>query len=165
MNIDVDPELMSSFAEMMEAIFAEFKNNWQKIYEELEKLRQKIKKTMEEEESYGLDRKREIPFFHSLKKELFGDIHSKISDDDTADLISLTQDVSRIIVREIVLPDFWDKAGAKNKLRQFLIDEFLEFGANKKGEIGKSIIAKHQALAQRLLELAEKKHHTLLRND
>jgi len=164
-NIDVDPELMSSFAEMMEAIFTEFKNNWQKIYEELEKLRQKIKKTMEEEESYGLDRKREIPFFHSLKKELFGDIHSKISNDDTIDLISLTQDVSRIIVREIVLPDFWDKAGAKNKLRQFLIDDFLEFGANKKGEIGKSIIAKHQALAQRLLELAEKKHHTLLRND
>jgi type I restriction enzyme R subunit len=164
-NIDIDPELMSSFAEMMEAIFAEFKDNWQLIYEELEKLRRKIKETMEEEESYGLDRKREIPFFHSLKKELFGDIHSKISDDETADLISLTQDVSRIIVREIQLPDFWDKPGAKNKLRQFLIDEFLEFGANKKDNMGRLIIQKHQSLAQRLLELAEKKHHTLLRND
>lgn len=164
-NIDIDPELMSSFAEMMEAIFTEFKDNWQRIYEELEKLRRKIKATMEQEESYGLDRKREIPFFHSLKKELFGDIHSKISDDNTSDLISLTQDVSRIIIREIKLPDFWDKAGAKNKLRQYLIDEFLEFGANKKEEIGKLIIQKHQSLAQRLLELAEKKHFTLLRND
>jgi len=164
-NIDIDPELMSSFAEMMEAIFAEFKDNWQKIYEELEKLRKKIKATMEEEESYGLDRKREIPFYHSLKKELFGDIHAKISEDDTSDLISLTQDVSRIIIREIQLPDFWDKAGARNKLRQYLIDEFLEFGANKKSEIGKAIIQKHQALAQRLLELSEKKHFTLLRND
>lgn len=164
-NIDIDPELMSSFAEMMEAIFAEFKDNWQKIYEELEKLRQKIKSTMKEEEAYGLDRKKEIPFFHSLKKELFGDIHSKITDDETADLISLTQDISRIIVREIQLPDFWDKSGAKNKLRQFLIDELLEFGSNKKETIGKDIIAKHQALAQRLMELAETKHNTLLKND
>jgi type I restriction enzyme R subunit len=101
LNIDIDPELMSSFAEMMESIFSEFKNNWQKIYEELEKLRKKIKSTMKEEEAYGLDRKREIPFFHSLKKELFDDIHSKLNDDYTADLISLTQDVSRIIIREI----------------------------------------------------------------
>ena len=164
-NINIDPELMSSFSEMMELIFEAFKNNWQKIYEELEKLRQKIKATMQEEEAYGLDRKREIPFFHSLKKELFGDIHSKITDDETADLISLTQDVSRIITREIRLPDFWDKAGAKNKLRQYLIDELLEFGTNKKAEIGKLIIPKHQALAQRLMELAETKHNTLLRND
>lgn len=164
-NIDVDPELMSSFAEMMELIFTEFKNNWQKIYEELEKLREKIKATMKEEEAYGLDRKREIPFFHSLKKELFGDIHTKINDDDTASLISLTQDVSRIIVREIKLPDFWDKSGAKNKLRQFLIDELLEFGMNKKDSIGKMINQKHQALAQRLMELAETKHNTLLKND
>ena len=164
-NIDIDPELMSSFAEMMEIIFTEFKNNWQKIYEELEKLREKIKSTMKEEEAYGLDRKREIPFFHSLKKELFGDIHSKLNDDDTADLISLTQDVSRIIIREIQLPDFWDKSGAKNKLRQFLIDELLEFGSNKKETIGKLIISKHQSLAQRLMEIAETKHNTLLKND
>lgn len=164
-NVDVDPELMSSFAEMMELIFTEFKNNWQRIYEELEKLRQRFKATMEEEEAYGLDRKKEIPFFHSLKKELFGDIHSKISDDETADLISLTQDVSRIITREIRLPDFWDKTGAKNKLRQYLIDELLEFGTNKKEMIGKVILPKHQVLAQRLMELGEKKHNTLLRND
>lgn len=162
-NIEMDPELMSSFAEMMESIFAEFKNNWQKIYEELEKLRAKIKATMKEEEAYGLDRKKEIPFFHSLKKELFGDIHSKINDDDTADLISLTQDVSRIIIREIQLPDFWDKPGAKNKLRQYLIDELLEFGSYKNHSIGKLIIPKHQALAQRMMELAETKHNTLLK--
>jgi hypothetical protein len=63
------------------------------------------------------------------------------------------------------LPDFWDKSGAKNKLRQFLIDELLEFGSNKKATIGKLIISKHQSLAQRLMEIAETKHNTLLKND
>lgn len=42
-NLDDDPELYASFAEALRMILEEFRDNWQKIYEELEKLRQKIK--------------------------------------------------------------------------------------------------------------------------
>ena len=45
-HIDVelndDPELQASFAEALKKILEEFANNWKKIYEEVEKLRQRI---------------------------------------------------------------------------------------------------------------------------
>ena len=37
-NIDDDPELYASFAEALERILQEFKDNWEMIYQELEKL-------------------------------------------------------------------------------------------------------------------------------
>ncbi len=41
LNLDEDPELFASFATELERILLEFKNNWDRIYDELEKLRQK----------------------------------------------------------------------------------------------------------------------------
>ena len=69
-NIDEDPELFASFAEALEEILQNFKGNWKLIYEELEKLREKIK-NREKEETYGLDRKKQMPFFRIFKAELF----------------------------------------------------------------------------------------------
>jgi len=60
LNITDDPELFASFAEALENILRDFKDNWDKIYEELEKLRQKIK-AKEQEHTYGLDRKKQMP--------------------------------------------------------------------------------------------------------
>ena len=42
MNISEDPALFSSFAAELERILQDFKDNWDRIYEELEKLRQRI---------------------------------------------------------------------------------------------------------------------------
>ena len=38
-ELDDDPDLQASFAQALAAIFEEFRDNWNKIYEELEKLR------------------------------------------------------------------------------------------------------------------------------
>ena len=38
-ELDDDPDLQASFAEALRKIFEEFRDNWNKIYEELEKLR------------------------------------------------------------------------------------------------------------------------------
>ena len=37
-----DPDLQASFAEALAKILGEFRDNWNKIYDELEKLRQRI---------------------------------------------------------------------------------------------------------------------------
>ena len=41
-EIDDDPDLQASFAEALALIFQDFQDNWIRIYEELEKLRQRI---------------------------------------------------------------------------------------------------------------------------
>src|SRR5688500_6077554 len=41
-ELDDDPDLQASFAEALAKILEEFRDNWNKIYEELEKLRQRI---------------------------------------------------------------------------------------------------------------------------
>ena len=41
-ELDDDPDLKASFAEALAAILEQFRHNWQKIYEELEKLRRRI---------------------------------------------------------------------------------------------------------------------------
>jgi len=161
-RIDVDEEMMSSFADMMEAIFQEFKDNWERIYEELEKLRKKMVATMKEEDAYGLHKNRELPFFHTLKDAIFGGVHSKTSEDETTMLLELTREVSIIIVREIKLPDFWDKTAAKNRLRQFLIECIIAFCVKKPDNIKNMVMPKHQQLAQRLMEKAEAKIYSLL---
>ena len=61
-ELDDDPDLQASFAEALAKIMEDFQNNWTKIYEELEKLRERIR-TAGKEETYGLHRKKQMPFF------------------------------------------------------------------------------------------------------
>ena len=60
-----DPELYASFAEILEQILEEFKNNWDKVYEKLQELRERIKNA-DKEPTYGLSRKKQMPFFRIL---------------------------------------------------------------------------------------------------
>ena len=52
-------------------IFERFRDNWNKIYEELEKLRTRIINASNEP-TYGLHRKKQMPFFRMFQRELFG---------------------------------------------------------------------------------------------
>lgn len=61
-NINEDPELYASFSEMVDEILREFKDNWEEIYKRLEELRKKMI-AKEKEPTYGLHRKKEMPFF------------------------------------------------------------------------------------------------------
>src|SRR5882757_7092270 len=61
-ELDDDPDLQASFAEALTKIFDDFRENWNEIYEELEKLRQRIVDA-DKEPTYGLHRKKEMPFF------------------------------------------------------------------------------------------------------
>ncbi len=72
MELNDDPELQASFAEALRRIFEEFANNWKRIYEELKKLRQRIVNACKEP-TYGLHRKKQMPIFRILKREIFGE--------------------------------------------------------------------------------------------
>ena len=154
-NMPEDPELFASFAEMLEQILANFKDNWEKIYEELEKLRQKIK-AKEQEETYGLDRRRQMPIFRIFKSELWGD--RELSEDEIAQNVDLTQNVFNLIEREIQAAGFWYSVPAQNRLRadlqQLLLSpRFADYP---------NMFSTRKELISRLLEWARANHETII---
>lgn len=154
-NLDEDPELFASFSEALEAILQTFRGNWDEIYKELEKLREKIR-NREQEETYGLDRKKQMPFFRILKVELFD--NKNLTEDEIAKLVNLTQHLFNLIVREISLAGFWDSIPAQNKLKAELQKLLLSQQFLKLPNIAK----KRKELISRLLELAKTNHFKII---
>ena len=125
------------------------------IYEKLEALRQRIRDAASEP-TYGLHRKKQMPFFRILRKEIFGD--SGLSDDQISTIVALTKDLCALIEREIALTGFWNSAPSQNKLQ---------------GEIQKMLVSKEygglpgiaksrKAIITRLMELDDRFHETAL---
>ena len=155
LNIDEDPELFASFAKALEEILQNFKGNWKLIYEELEKLREKIR-NREKEETYGLDRKKQMPFFRIFKAELFD--NRDLSEDEIARNVNLTQHIFNLITTEIKLTGFWDSTPAQLKLKaelqkMLLSPEFKDLP---------NIITKRNEIISRLMELAKTNHFKII---
>lgn len=151
LNIDEDPELFASFAQALEEILKNFKGNWKLIYEELEKLREKIK-NREKEETYGLDRKKQMPFFRIFKAELFD--NRDLTEDEIARNVNLTQHIFNLVAIEIKLTGFWDSTPAQLKLKaelqkMLLSPEFKDLP---------NIILKRNVIISRIMELAKTNH-------
>jgi type I restriction enzyme R subunit len=173
-ELDDDPELRASFAEALAMIFEEFRDNWKKIYEELEKLRQRII-SAQKEPTYGLNRKKQMPFFRMFEREIFGDgaaegIYPEIieakkadhfgmtSEDKISKLVDLTQNIFLSVERELKLTGFWESIPARNQLKAELQRTLLslEF-AQLPG-----IVAKRAHIISRIMEIAEKNQDTIL---
>ncbi len=151
LNIDEDPELFASFAKALEEILQNFKGNWKIIYEELEKLREKIR-NREKEETYGLDRKKQMPFFRIFKAELFD--NRDLSEDEIARNVNLTQHIFNLVATEIKLTGFWDSTPAQLKLKAelqklLLSPDFTDLP---------NIIVKRNEIISRIMELAKTNH-------
>ena len=155
-ELDDDPDLQASFAQAMMQIFQEFKDNWKKIYEELEKLREKIINAANEP-TYGLHKKKQMPFFRILKREVFGD--KELDENGTAALVDLTQQVYLIIEREIQLVGFWESIPAKNRLRSELQNSVL---LQKPHSDLPNVKTNRKQIISRVMEIAEKKNDVIL---
>lgn len=154
-ELDDDPDLQASFADALKKIFEEFANNWNKIYEELEKLRQRILNAGKEP-TYGLHRKKQMPFFRMLKREIFAD--AELDEDAISSLVALTQQVYAEVERELKLTGFWESIPARNKLKAdiqniLLLDQF---------KLLPGLRANRLHLISRIMEIAEKNHDTIL---
>ena len=154
-ELDDDPELQATFSEMLAIILEKFKNNWQKIYEELEKLRGAIKKKREEP-TYGLHRKKEMPFFRMFNRELFND--TDLGEDAIALLVRLTQQVFFIVDRELKNQGFWGSPPARNKLKS----EVQETLVAKEFSGLPNIFDRRLHIISRIMEIAEKNNDTIL---
>ena len=166
-----DPELQASFAKALRKIFKEFANNWAKIYEELEKLRKRIVNAGKEP-TYGLHRKKQMPLFRMLRREIFGEEPAEGSlstaetgatfgmkeEEKISNLVALTQDLYGEIERELKLTGFWESIPARNKLVADLQKVLLQPDFSKLPGIVKN--RKH--IISRLMEIAEKNHDTIL---
>jgi type I restriction enzyme R subunit len=113
-NFDEDPELFASIAKELQRILTEFAGNWDAIYQEMEKLRRKLMEK-EQQETHGLDRKRQMPIFRTLRAELFGE--TEPDNAATARLVNLTQLLSSTIETEIRQAGFWGAPPKQARLR------------------------------------------------
>ena len=113
-NYDEDPELFASLARELERILQEFAGNWELIALEMEKLRQKLV-AVEQQETHGLDRKRQMPVFRTLKAELFGD--SVPDEAQIGQLVNLTQLLFLAIQTEIRQAGFWSAPPKQKRLQ------------------------------------------------
>ena len=170
-DLDDDPDLQASFAEALAKIFAEFRDNWNKIYEELEKLRERIINA-QKEPTYGLHRKKQMPFFRMFKREIFGDYVAgapeKESESNRTDgmdeedkisyLVDLTQATYLVIERELKLTGFWGSIPARNKLKAELQVILL----SEKFRKVPAVIKNRAHIISRMMEIAEKNHDIIL---
>jgi type I restriction enzyme R subunit len=154
-ELDDDPDLQASFAEALAKILEEFRDNWNKIFEELEKLRKRII-SASQEPTYGLHRKKQMPIFRMLKKEVFGE--AAIDDDAIASLVALTQQLFGEIERELKLAGFWESIPARNKLKADIQKVLLQTEFAKLP----GLVANRARIISRLMEIAEKNNDTIL---
>ena len=154
-----DPDLMASFAEALDKILEDFANNWSKIYEELEKLRERIR-NVGKEPTYGLHRKKQMPFFRLFRRELLGvqDNTTILAEEQASQLVGITKQVYEVLERELSLTGFWQSPPARNRMRAdlqeiLLSPEFIEMPG---------IITNYKHIISRIIEIAEKNNDTIL---
>ena len=154
-DLSDDPDLQASFAEALAKIFEEFKNNWSKIHQELEKLRQRII-AAKNEPTYGLHRKKQMPIFRRLKREIYDE--KELDEDEIGKLVDLTQRLFNAVELELRLAGFWESVPAKQKLRNdiqriLLSPSFVELP---------HIIERRERIITRIMEIAEKNNDIIL---
>ena len=173
-DLDDDPDLQASFAEALAAIFEQFRDNWNRIYEELEKLRQRIINASQEP-TYGLHRKKQMPLFRMLQRELFGagtvsgdhfatrvaeatTPYGMTGEDAISHLVDLTQKVFLVVERELRLTGFWESIPARNKLKAEIQQVLLapEFS------LMPGLREQRSHIISRVMEIAEKNNDIIL---
>ncbi len=154
-DLDDDPDLQASFAEALKRIFEDFRDNWNAIYEELEKLRRRIVNA-DKEPTYGLHRKKQMPLFRMLKKEIFGD--AALDDDGISSLVALTQQVFADVERELRLTGFWESIPARNKLKADIQKTLLQPDFAKLP----GLVKNRAHIISRIMEIAEKNNDAIL---
>ncbi|MBF0407755.1 MAG: type I restriction endonuclease subunit R [Candidatus Riflebacteria bacterium] len=170
-ELNDDPDLQASFSEALTKILKDFQNNWDKIYKELEKLRERIK-TAQNEETYGLHKKKQMPFFRCFKREIFAEgleideyavaetatIYGVDEEERVSILVALTKEIFLIVERELKLTGFWESIPARNKLkseiqRTLLQKEYIKLP---------NVVQNRAQIISRVMEIAEKNNDLIL---
>jgi type I restriction enzyme R subunit len=147
---DEDPELYARFSEKLEKMLQQYHENWELLAKELELLRIEMRQGREGEESFGLDRKKELPFLGLLKKEIYGiqDL-SELNEEQKDLLVQTTKDILERIKTDIAMVDFWNNVPAQRRLKGYIASHLLTVFKSNEAMFNKRII-----LSQKITELA-----------
>ena len=154
-DLNDDPDLQASFADALNHILEEFRDNWDEISKELEKLRERLINAGQEP-TYGLHRKKQMPIFRMLKREIFGD--TELDEDAISSLVTLTQQLFIEVERELKLTGFWESIPARNKLRADIQRTLLQPAFVKLP----GVVQNRTLIISRVMEIAEKNNDTIL---
>jgi type I restriction enzyme, R subunit len=151
-HFEEDPEFYERFSDELNRVLEEYKERWELLAQELEKIRNAIKRGREAEKTFGFDPRTEMPFFGLLKQMIFGKEISidQLGEDDINLLVGLTQDVIEVIKNQIKLVDFWENYTKQKRLKSHIISKILVPKSKEKH----LLLEKRNEIAQRLLELA-----------
>jgi len=158
-NFSEDPELYASFAEALAEILREFRDNWEEIYMKLEELRRKIK-DKENEPTYGLHRKKQMPFFRIFKKEFYEN-KPELNDDEISILVGVTKEVINKVKLEIGAIGFWRNITPQNRLKGEIVEILI---SQEQGltNIIPGLFNRRNEIASRIMELAKSNHDIIL---
>lgn len=126
-HYEEDPEFYERFSDKLKQVLEEYRENWELLAKELESIREAMKRGREAEKTFGLDPKKEMPFFGLLKQEIYGKQSiGTLDDKDIAFLVDLTRDVIEIIRKEVQVVDFWESYSKQKRLKSYIISHLLK---------------------------------------
>ena len=142
-----DPEFYERFSDRLNRMLEEYEENWDRLAQELESIRNDIKQGRKSENTFGFEPKKEMPFFGLLKQEIYGRKHiEELSNEEIDFLVNLTRDIIEIIKREIKVVDFWESYSKQKKVKSYIVSHLLN--------INNDVFTKRNEIAQKLLELS-----------
>lgn len=145
LNLEEDPELYASFAAELSRILTAFKQNWDEIYRLLEELRNKILSS-QEEPTYGLNRKRQMPIFRKLHALVY-DKKEPLSEDEISRVVAWTKEIYGMLKVELANVGFWNNPASLNRLHgeiaNFIVAECntIPFAFKNRKTIASEILA------------------------
>ena len=150
-HFDEDPEFYERFSDRLKKVLEEYKDNWEIIAKELEKVREEMKKGRGEE-IFGLDPKKEMPFFGVLKLEIFGKKPiEEMEEEEKNFLVNLTKDIVEIIEREVKKVDFWESSSKQKVLKSYIASHLLSVDKFRDKFLERDVRSR---ILERLLEVA-----------
>jgi type I restriction enzyme, R subunit len=152
-----DPEFYKSLAQMLDKILEDSKNNWDAIYEALKEFLEKIKNE-EDRPTYGLNVKKQMPFFNLLHAEIYE--NAELSEEQIGHLVNLTQHLTNVLETDLRLNGFWEpyKLTAQGRLK----GEIKKLLLSPENSVLPNMISKVEALISRIMERAKANNDLIL---
>ncbi|MBU1821970.1 MAG: HsdR family type I site-specific deoxyribonuclease [Bacteroidetes bacterium] len=154
-HFDDDPALYASLAEALQNLLQEFRDNWEEIYRRLQELLRQIRQT-EQEPTYGLHRRLQMPFFRAIRSALFE--QETPTEEQIVLMVELTRVGQGLLTEEIRLTGFWENIPAQNHVK----GELTKIIVSPEYKALPAIFAKRNAIITRLMEIAKTNHEKLI---
>lgn len=158
LHFDDDPALYASLAEALRQLLQEFRDNWDEIYRRLQELIRRMRQT-EQEPTYGLHRRKQMPFFRAFRQTLYGD--QSLSEEQIEPIVDLTRAIYSVLIDEVKLSGFWNSIPAQNHVK----GELQKIIVSPDFKSIPGIFGKRTELISRVMEIAKANHEKLMQSE